>query len=669
MPKFRTTQRDRESMGVRRLYVVGAFFAICFGVLASKAVVFHLKDNEQLEKVALRQYRTAVMESSMRGKIVDSVGRDLASDVTTDSIFANPREIENSVDAANKLAGALSVDRKKLLDKISVERKFVWVKRRASHEEAEAVKALGLKGVYSMKESRRSYPNGTVGATLLGAVGMDGEPLGGVELYYDSALSSSEKSDDLKRDARGHLYLSPTDGAENADRRSIRLTIDKMLQYIADSEIEAGVKGASAKRGEAVVVDVKNGRVLAMANAPTFDPNEYSKYPLSNWRNGVIVDPHEPGSTFKVIVVSAALDQGVARAEDVFDCEGGKIKIGKDVIRDAHPHGRLSVADIIRVSSNIGAFKVSQRLGRRRVFEAIKEFGFGRETGIDLPGETSGILTDYKRWSPVQDATVAFGQGIAVTPLQMAMAFAAIANGGKLMKPYVVDKVISESGEVISETIPKLVATPISPETAKLMTGMLRAVVEKSGTGTLAASVDYSVAGKTGTAQKVDSRSGVYASGRYYSSFVGFAPAEDPKIAVFVGIDEPRGRYYGGQVAAPVFRKIVEKTLRYLKVPASKPSGRSVILAEQSPEQTAVDDVLLMTSGDDESKQMKKNDDATWVLPDFRGMTMRGVLAAAGDASIEWNFRGSGIAVKQWPESGSVLGSGSVCRVEFVPLM
>jgi len=669
MPRFRTTQRDDRSSGVRRLYLVGAFFALCFGILASRAVAFHLKDNEQLEKVALRQYRTAVMESSQRGKIIDAAGRDLAIDVTAESIFANPREIENSVDASTKLADMLAVDRKKLLDKLSGERKFVWVKRWATQKEAVAVKVAGIKGVYSMKESRRSYPNGAVGATLLGAVGLDGEPLGGLESYYDHVLSRRERSEDLKRDARGHLYLSPTGGDESAERRSIRLTIDKTLQYVADAELEAGVKSASARGGEAVVVDVKTGKILAISNVPSFDPNEYSKYPLSSWRNGAIVDPMEPGSTFKVIPVSAALDKGVVKPEDIFDCEGGKIKIGKDIIRDAHPHGALSVADIIRVSSNIGAYKVNQKLGRKRVFEAIKDFGFGAETGIDLPGEAPGIVADYKKWSPVQDATVAFGQGIAVTPLQMAMAFAAIANGGKLMKPYIVEKVTSEDGTVISETRPEVISTPIRPETAKEMTKMLRAVVEENGTGTLAASIDYSVAGKTGTAQKVVRRSGVYAEGRFYSSFVGFAPVEDPEIAVFVGIDEPRGQYYGGQVAAPVFRRIVEKTLRYMKVPASKSGAAPVILAEQAQGATPEDDIPVVISGDDSAQQVVKNDDESWVLPDFRGMTMRGVLTAAGEASIEWAFHGSGIAVRQLPEPGSVLRTGDVCRVEFMPLM
>ena len=669
MPKYRTVERDEGATSAKRVYAVGAFFALCFGVLASRAVGFHLKNNDELEKVALRQYRTAVREHSMRGKIVDKNGRDLAIDITADSLFANPQEIVDSVEAVSKLAEILDVDRKRLLDKLSSKRKFVWIKRRADDEEVAEVKALGLEGIYTMKESLRSYPNGTVGASVLGAVGFDAEPLGGLELQYDDVLSSRSKTHEIRRDARGHLYLSPSGGEKASERQNIRLTVDKTLQYIADSELAKGVDSARAEGGEAVVVDVRTGAILAMANVPTFDPNEYSKYPLSHWRNSVIVEPHEPGSTFKVIVVSAALNAGVVSYDEEFDCENGQITIGKDVVRDSHPHDMLSVADIIKVSSNIGTYKIESRLGRERVYDAVRDFGFGRKTSIDLPGEAAGILTHYDKWSPIQFATIAFGQGMAATSLQMAMAFAAIANGGRLMKPYIVDAVMAEDGSVISETKPEVVATPIGSDVAGVVRDILEMVVEVDGTGMLAASVDYRMAGKTGTAQKVDPRTGTYAKNRYFASFVGFAPAENPRIAVFVGLNEPKGAYYGGQVAAPVFRRIVEKTLRYLKVPASKTSAGRTIVASQMPEMQTVEDVPPVVTSEDEPRQVTRHDEKSWRLPDFRGMTMRAVLAASGDAEIEWNFQGSGIAVRQWPEPGSVLAAGDLCRVEFKPLI
>jgi cell division protein FtsI (penicillin-binding protein 3) len=668
MPRFRTVKRDEGKLGVRRLYAVGAFFAICFGLLVSRSIAFHLKDNGDLQRVAMRQYRTAVLEKGMRGKILDAAGREMAIDVTVDSAFASPRDVRDAVAVAEKLSGVLRMDRGSLLEKLSSPRKFVWIKRRIDASEAEAIRRLELPGISLMKETQRSYPNGTVGASMLGAVGFDAVPLGGIELAYDSVLTKRERSHDLRRDARGHLYLAPEGEAPETPSQNVELTIDKTLEYIADRALARGVETAKAKGGQAVVVDVKTGAVLAIANMPTFDPNDYEKYPLAHWRNSAIVDPHEPGSTFKTIIISSALDAGVVKPGDIFDCEGGKIKIGVNIVNDSHPHGKLSVADIVKVSSNIGAYKVEQRLGPKRAYEAIRAFGFGAKTGIDLPGESEGLLSTYTKWSPIQFATIAFGQGIAVTPLQMAMAFAAIANGGQLLKPYVVKRITGEGGTVLSETRPQVAGEPLSPEGARVMTGLLRRVVEQGGTGTLAASLEYPIAGKTGTAQKADPRTGGYARGRYYASFVGFAPADAPRIAVFVGIDEPRGAYYGGQVAAPIFRTIAEETLHYLKVPAS------LVMTAQAggavpPAAGDMDEVAQVVSEEDGERQVVQETEGSWRLPDFRGLTMRGVLATASDADIDWNFVGTGIAVRQEPEPGSALSAGERCTVEFKPLM
>jgi cell division protein FtsI (penicillin-binding protein 3) len=668
MPRFRTADRSDDSRSARRIYAVGAVFALCFGALMSRAVAFHLKDNADLEKVAMRQYRTAVRDQSARGKILDAAGRELAIDVTVESVFANPREIENSVEVAGKLSALLKTDRATLLDRLSTKRKFVWVERWVTEEEAKAVKEMGIAGIYTMRESKRSYPNGSVGASVLGAVGYDSEPLGGVELQYDDDLSARSKDGDLRRDARGHLYLSPTGGGAADGVRSIELTIDKTLQYTADRALAEGVKAARASSGEAVVVDVASGAVLAMSSYPTFDPNDYGSYPLESWKNVVIVAPHEPGSTFKVIAASAALEYGAVTPDEVFDCENGKIKIGVSVINDAHPHSKLTVANIIKVSSNIGAYKIVHKLGREKFYGGIRAFGFGSKTGIDLPGEASGIVTPASKWSPVQLATVAFGQGIAATPLQMAMAFAAIANGGKLMKPHVVRRVTDDGGAVIREVKPEVVSTPISPETARVMTGLLKRVVEAGGTGTLAASSDYEVAGKTGTAQKVDPRTGRYAMNRYYASFVGFAPADSPRVAVYVGMDDPRGSYYGGQVAAPVFRRIMEETLRYLKVPATR-----AVTADGSqpamPLPPADEGAPPFVAEEGSAEAVVEHGEGSWRLPDFRGLTMRGVMMAAGQADIQLEFRGSGIAVGQSPEPGSVVGAGERCTVEFRPML
>lgn len=670
MPTYRTVERDHNARSAKRIFAVGALFACAFGALVSRAVAFHLKDNAQLEEVALRQYRTAVHQSTHRGRILDAAGRELAIDVTVESVWANPREVDDPVILSEKLSKILGVERRRLLERLSTGRKFVWVKRRASGKEIAVLGAQDLPGVFTLKESSRSYPGKALAATVLGAVGFDAEPLGGVELAYHEALAARGRAGNVRRDARGHLYLSPAGEEKAPGVADVTLTIDRMLQYLAEQELARAVHRARAKGGSAVVVDVQTGAVLAMANLPTFDPNDYGKFDLATWRNRAISDAHEPGSTFKTIVVSAALDAGAVTPQEIFDCQGGSIRIGANVVHDAHPHRKLSVADIIRVSSNIGAYKVEERLGMERAEEGIRAFGFGRPTGIDLPGESGGLLSPSRQWSELQFATIAFGQGVAATSLQMTMAFAAVANGGLLLRPRIVSRVVGEDGEELFSGGRQIVGRPISESTARTMAALLERVTQKGGTGTLAASAEYPVAGKTGTAQKVDARSGGYAPGRYYSSFVGFAPADAPRIAVYVGIDEPGGgMYYGGQVAAPAFREIVEGTLHYLKVPGS------VVVAEgegeklQPPSSSQTEELALIERAGQERPQLVPAEEGAWCVPDLRGLTMRGVLEAAGPAQIAWRFQGSGVAVKQSCGAGGAVAAGAECTVEFAPLM
>lgn len=670
MSKFRKRETIKKVNTAKRIYILGSVFACMFGLLFCRALYFHMKDNGEVERVALRQYRTAVTQSTKRGKILDSMKRELAIDTTVESIYANPREIEDSVSAADKLSRLLNVNRRKLLEKISSNRKFIWVKRGAKDSEAKAVMNLGMKGLYSMRESSRSYPGKTLASSILGAVGFDAAPLGGIESSYNSYLSATASTDDVKRDARGHLYLSPgSSSSEEPQVANVELTIDRTLEYVAEQSLEKAVTRAHAKGGSVVVVDVTNGAILAMANMPTFDPNSYGEFSAASWRNRAITDAYEPGSTFKTIIVTAALDRGLVTPNDVLDCEGGSIRIGNKVVHDAHPHGKLSVADIIKVSSNIGAYKVEQKLGYEKAYEAIRSFGFGRQTGIDLPGESPGLLVPSNHWSEIQFATIAFGQGIAVTPLQMANAFAAIANGGTLYKPYIVKRILSANGDVVYEGTKRVAGNPVGEASARTMAELLMRVVQRGGTGTQAASSEYKVAGKTGTAQKADPRSGGYAPGKYYSSFVGFAPADAPRISVYVGIDEPSGgMYYGGQVAAPVFREVVDATLNYLRVPGK------TITASQDEDQPSVgkvqiEELATVEPAEGGIRQVTQNDDMTWRIPDLKGLTMRGVLDAVGSAEISLKFVGSGIAVSQAPAAGSTVPMGALCTVEFKSMM
>lgn len=637
---------ESANRGMRtRIATVSALFAIGFGILLCRAFVFHLAPNAKLEKVALRQYRTAVRESTRRGKIVDAVGRELAINVQAESLYANPRAITNPRETASRLARILKLQRSRLEERLSSKRKFEWIKRRLTSKEVLAVKALGLPGVFTMHESKRAYPNGELASTILGAVGLDAEGLAGIELVYDDILISRSSPGRYARDARGHLYLSPTDVESERRLAEIQLTVDQTLQYIAETGLESGVKSSFARGGVVVVVDPSTGAVLAMASTPKFD------------RNRAVTDSFEPGSTFKAMVIAAALDDLRVTPEQIFDCEGGEMRIGSDVIHDTHPHGTLSVADIVKVSSNIGAAKIARTFSRQELQAIMARFGFGRPLGIELPGEASGILPRTSSWSELTQATVGFGQGISATPLQMTMAFAAIANGGELLRPGLVKRVIDANGEEIKSFERQVLSRPIKPETARLMTHLLEVVVKEEGTGTLAASPEYRIAGKTGTAQKVDPNLGVYADGKYYSSFIGFAPSDDPQIIVYVGIDEPAGAYYGGQVAAPVFRKIVEASLHYMKVPTHLSSA-----AVAKSFRTGVEEPGMVSSG---TARVVPAGKTAWRIPDFRGLTMRAVLEATAGAPLSMGLKGSGVAVEQNPPPGSVVSSGARCDVTF----
>ncbi len=699
MPRFRTGGDESRRRLTARLFAIGGFLAVCFGLLISRAVFFHLKDNTQIERVAMRQYRTAVRKSTERGKILDAAGRELAINIPAESVFADPRFVKDASKTSATVASILKLDQGKLAESLAANRKFVWIKRRVAQEEAQQIAQAALPGIFLMTENTRSYPNGTLAASIIGTVGVDAEGLAGIEFELNDALLVSNERSSYKRDAHGHLYLSPSAADEKEKPSQVELTIDKTIQYVAERELSQAVAGARAKSGTAIVLDVRSGDVLAMATSPTFDPNRFGKHEQEEWKNRVITDAYEPGSTFKAVVIASALDHGLVGPEQVFDCGMGKLAVGKDVVRDAHPHGRLSVADIVKVSSNIGAARIEAKMGKEKAYQALKAFGFGELSGIDLPGESAGILSSPKTWSEVQFVTIAFGQGISATPLQMAMAFGAIANGGEMLKPHIIKRLIGPDGEVVYERKKEVRRAVLRPETAALMRRLLGRVVQQGGTGMLAASQEYVVGGKTGTAQKAASHGG-YAEGRYYSSFIGFAPMNDPKIVVYVGIDEPKGYYYGGQVAAPVFKKVTEEALHYLSVPAEKglvvaaapidaeslaegpsPHGvtgeilntdvtgqAEIVKMKDIPAEANAAPVLEQRSRQEMAKIVSEGKEM-WRIPDFRGLTMKGVLETAGNGRVGFKFTGSGIAVKQDPPAGSVVPAGTECTVEFKPVL
>ena len=408
---------------------------------------------------------------------------------------------------------------------------------------------------------------GTISAAhVIGFSGVDSRGLEGLELMYDDFLKGEMVFSKRQRDAHGsEIIMKGLDLVNTTEEKDIVLTIDKTIQYIAEKELKKTVKEFNAKAGVVIVMDSWTGEILAMVNEPTFNPNLFRKSKPANWRNRAVTDVFEPGSTFKVFMMAAALENGNIKPNDIFYGEKGSYKIYSETIHDYKQFGWLSVPQIMKYSSNIGAVKIAERMGEKDFYKYIRSFGFGSKTGIDLPGESQGLVRDVRDWSKVSLATISFGQGISVTGVQLVTALSAIANGGYLMEPYVVKKLLNDDGSTMKEVVPIIKRRVLSADTVRIMKKILKGVTEEDGTGVNASLPGYEVGGKTGTAQKVDFVKGGYGDG-YLSSFMGFLPVDNPRLTMFVAIDEPEGLFYGGQVAAPLFREITRQVMPYLGV-------------------------------------------------------------------------------------------------------
>ena len=549
-----------------RLHVVwlaGLLWVALIGLrLYQLQVVSHLR---YVHKAHQQQQRVVKLDPP-RGTIYDAAGRELAVSVEVDSAYAVPPEIGDRAATARAIAATCpGLDARRLEKLLAEEREFVWVARKLDPPVAAALRRVHLAGIHFVPESKRYYPMRDLASQVLGYVGTDNHGLAGLELIYDAVITGKPGLRTVLRDARRGTAVSPdlffTEPRPGGD---LYLTLDAAVQHMVERELQRAVEQRRARRGSAVFLDPATGAVLAMASFPTFDPNEFERYAVGSWRNRTIMDAYEPGSTFKIITAAAALESGLVHADDPFDCGMGSIVLSGITIRDHKRYGILSFADVIAKSSNVGAIRAALIIGGERLHRTIVAFGFGRSTGIDLPGENAGILHPLERWGPLTKAYVAFGQGVSVTPLQLAAAVAAVANGGSLLQPYVVDAV--RRGEAVERRHPRpaVAARPISPATAAEVRRLLERVVT-DGTGKSAAVAGYRVAGKTGTAQIPVA--GGYARHAYLPSFVGFAPADRPSLVGIVAVDAPQGlEYYGAQVAAPVFGTLVREVLLYLGV-------------------------------------------------------------------------------------------------------
>jgi cell division protein FtsI (penicillin-binding protein 3) len=548
-----------------RILLVGLLFFIALAAIAAKAIHLQVFQSQWLSQAASDQYEKSLTISGKRGNIYDRNQRAMAVSIDVASIAAYPARITDIEETAKKLAVILKLDTRKIRQKLALDRSFVWIKRKTTARETQMVKELKLAGIGFVPEFNRFYPNKTLAAQALGFTGLDGKGLEGIEFYYNRQLKGVESKITIFEDALGNGFKSENRQLARNSGHNLVLTIDSNIQYITESTLIEAVNQFSASSAMAIVMQPRTGAILALAHFPTINPNSYLTFNRPLWRNRAITDPFEPGSTMKIFSAAAALESGNIKYNDIFYCENGAYKIGKNVVHDSSKHGWLSLQQIIKFSSNIGAIKIGEKVGAKTLYQTFRNFGFGAKSGIDCPGETTGSLSHYSSWSEIDIGAISFGHGIAVSAVQLITAVSAIANDGILMKPHIVMEISDQNGQPVKRFKPQPVRRVISARTAGIVKKILQTVTTKGGTGVNAALDRYSVGGKTGTARKLD-ETGKYSDSMHVASFVGFTPVDKPEIAVLVIIDEPQENYYGGIVAAPVFKKIAQQTLNYLNV-------------------------------------------------------------------------------------------------------
>ncbi|HOJ52814.1 MAG TPA: penicillin-binding protein [Syntrophales bacterium] len=649
-----------------RIATVMIIFFVVFVALISRAFQLQILSGEVLKKIATQQHIKTLTIQPERGIISDRNGEKMAVSILADSVCADPMKVADKKMVAEKLAEILKVRPDGIRQKLSSTRNFCWIARKISSEQASKIEALNFEGVFLIKEPKRFYPNGELAAHVLGVVGIDSVGLEGLERQYDKYIRGEPEKLVWARDAKGKRLYPQRESDTQAAKRGASLvtTIDSKLQFLVETKLKSVVREKGAKGGYIIVMDPNTGEILAMANEPGFDPNNITKSDLPFIKNKVISDCYDPGSTFKPFLVSAAIEEKVVSEKDKVFCEYGNYAVADRIIREAQRkrYGYLTVREVLKYSSNIGSAKIAERLGKERFYNYIRKFGFGEKTGIDLPGEVSGLLRPYQRWSKVDLATIAFGQGISITGIQLITALSAIANGGKLMKPFLVKEVIDKNGQVVVENKPQVVRRVISQHTAKRIAEILTEVVSSDdGTGKKARIEKVDVAGKTGTAQKFDFSRHVYSSERVRTAFMGFFPAESPRVAMLVVLDEPKRDKWGGVASAPVFKAIGEQILTCFKTdinPDVFPQVEGKELVKLASAQVPSQSVPLLYEKPSASVVEDK-------MPDFRGLTIREALLLGKSRGIEVKVIGTGWATHQDPSPGMVLNGKKTCTVFF----
>lgn len=555
-------------MQIRRhdLRFILVFFALLFGLgfFIVKLILIQIFNAEHLASLAAKQHNQYIKLDPLRGMILDRNLRPFAVNITMYSLYANPRIMtdEEKAKALERLPKIIAIDRALLKDRLSKDKLFVWIKRKLPKEMMEEIKSLRIGGLDFVAESKRFYPNGSLAAHVIGFAGVDNLGLEGIELNYNKYLQGEPGRRFILRDAkqRGLIieknYLAPKDGY------NIVLTIDETIQYITEQALKRGIEKHHAKAGTAIVMDIRTGEILALANSPTYNLEEAAKSNPESRTNRAVTYVYEPGSIFKIVTASAALEENAFVETDKIYCENGSYRIANHTLTDHTPHGTLTFSQVIEKSSNIGTVKIAQKLGADIIYKYGKLFRFGQRTGIDLQGEVNGWLKETRLWSKTTIGAIPIGYEITATPIQLVSVMASIANDGQYMRPFVVKYIKDNHGEVVQSTEPQVLDRTISMDTSRRLREILTRVVDQ-GTAKAAAVKGVKVGGKTGTARKVVN--GAYARGKYYASFVGFAPTDNPRIAAIVVVDEPYPSYFGGTVSAPIFKEIMENSLKYLE--------------------------------------------------------------------------------------------------------
>lgn len=611
---------------------------------------------------AQQQQERRVEVSGRRGSILDREGRELAVSMDVSSIYARTERIKDPLAVARALAGPLGLPVEAIHRRLMHTKGFVWIARKIEPAVAAEVAARKIRGIHLVAETKRFYPKGALAAALLGYVGTDDRGLGGLEYSYDRAIRGKPGEIVALTDAR----LSRYGEAENPARApregaSLEISIDSGVQFAAERELAAAVAEAGARSGTAVLLDPWNGEVLAMATVPGFDPNAYARFPAASRRNRAVGDAYEPGSTFKIVTGSVALERELVAMDEIIETGDGTIRVGNTIIseHDNRQFGPLTLSGIFEHSSNVGIIRVGLRLGAKGLFEGASAFGVGRPTGIDLPGESPGLFRPLSRWSQLSNASISMGQEVAVTALQLARIVGAVANGGMLVQPRVVRRVMLPGGSMEPVAAAPSVRV-LSPATAAAIRDILGGVVER-GTGTKAAIPGFAVAGKTGTAQKAGP--GGYQPGRYVPNFVGFAPAEHPRLVAVVVIEEPHGKYYAGEVAAPVFARIVSHALGILRVAPREQRLPSTVLASAPAAAPAYRSGVVPASFRQSSAPASSEDPPLEVVPDATGLSARQALALFSRRGIAVRLSGTGFVVGQRPVAGALWKHGESATV------